>query len=351
MQSEKLDFNKILNRLILFIGLGVAAHIVFVLLTTERELLKHIGQLSLLHLFLIAVLMILPWLGYATRIVMWSGFLGEIITFVDALRVVVTADVASALSPTAVGGAPIKAGLLLNRGYKNGSVGFMLTWGMIEDILFYSLGILIAAWYSNELMTELWTTINKFVSSNQNILLVFIGIILSYFALFKLNLLSKYLKLKYYLPAKIKNSILNFRQKIKQGLEEMKASFSLAFRHGKTRILLSFIILILQWLSKFSILVVIVHAFGIDFETIQIYIRQWVVYVTMLFIPTPGASGGAEASFLLIFGNSIPKELSFLIVSLWRLFTYYVVLLTAVFLYSYLTILFKKKVVLKTEDK
>jgi uncharacterized membrane protein YbhN (UPF0104 family) len=63
----------------------------------------------------------------------------------------------------------------------------------------------------------------------------------------------------------------------------------------------------------------------------------------MLFIPTPGASGGAEASFLLIFGKSIPSEISFLIVSIWRFFTYYYVLIACVILYTTITLTMKKQ--------
>lgn len=36
MSSTKLNFKVIVNRLILFIGLGVLAHIIFVLSTTEK---------------------------------------------------------------------------------------------------------------------------------------------------------------------------------------------------------------------------------------------------------------------------------------------------------------------------
>ncbi len=144
MSSGKLNFKKILNRLILFVALGVGAHVAFVLSTTERSLLNYLGELSVLHLLTILVLIICPWLGYALRIRMWSAFLNEKISYGDAVRVVITADVASALSPTSVGGAPVKAALLLNRGYASGSVGFMLTYGVIEDIIFYTTGIVLA---------------------------------------------------------------------------------------------------------------------------------------------------------------------------------------------------------------
>ncbi len=71
--------------------------------------------------------------------------------------------------------------------------------------------------------------------------------------------------------------------------------------------------------------------------------QEWVIFVTMLFIPTPGATGGAEASFLLIFGKSIPSDISFLVVSVWRLFTYYFILLMAVVLYTVLSYVVSKK--------
>ena len=42
-----------------------------------------------------------------------------------------------------------------------------------------------------------------------------------------------------------------------------------------------------------------------------------------------GACLGAEAAFLLVFDKYVPDQLSFLMVSAWRLFTYYLILITA----------------------
>ena len=145
-----------------------------------------------------------------------------------------------------------------------------------------------------------------------------------------------------YLPEKMKTKIYALRSNFAQSFRDMKSNFKFVFSDGKLRMLIGIIVLFAQWMSKFSVLLVILHAFDIDFDAIQVYIRQWVVYVTMLFIPTPGASGGAEASFLLIFGKSIPSDISFLIVSLWRFFTYYYLLIAAVSIYS--TISFTQKI-------
>lgn len=343
MSSGKLNFKRILNRLILFIALGVGAHIIFVLSTTERSLLNYLGELSVPHLLVILILIICPWLGYAFRIRMWSGFLAEKISYADALRVVITADVASALSPTAVGGAPVKAALLLNRGYAHGSVGFMLTYGIIEDIIFYTTGIILAGIFSTGLLTDIMVQFSNFVLENKMVITLSILIITVYVLMIRLGLIPVYLRLSHYLPQRFKQMISSTKGKFYKSLQAMKSNFTLVWHHGKLRMVVSFIVLLMQWMAKFSVLVVILHAFTIDFETIQIYVRQWVIFVTMLFIPTPGASGGAEASFLLIFGKSIPSDLAFLVVSVWRLFTYYFILLMAVALYTLLSYFVSKK--------
>ncbi|HMR89049.1 MAG TPA: lysylphosphatidylglycerol synthase transmembrane domain-containing protein [Saprospiraceae bacterium] len=343
MSSGKLNFKKILNRLILFVALGVGAHVAFVLSTTERSLLNYIGELSVLHLLSILILIICPWLGYALRIKMWSGFLNEKITYADALRVVVTADVASALSPTAVGGAPVKAALLLNRGYAAGSVGFMLTYGVIEDIVFYTTGIILAGFFSTGLLTDIWTEVYAFFVGNKFLILITLMILGFYIILIRMNLIPSYLRITNYLPERLKLLISNAKMKIYSSLKDMRSNFTYVWQYGKLRMVVSFIVLLLQWMAKFSVLIVILHAFEIGFEAIQIYIRQWVIFVTMLFIPTPGASGGAEASFLLIFGKSIPSDIAYLVVSVWRLFTYYFILLMAAILYTLLSLLVERK--------
>ncbi len=281
--------------------------------------------------------MILPWTGYAARVVIWSTFLNEKISYIDAFRVVVTSDVASALSPTLVGGAPFKAGLLLHRGYKAGNVGFMMTYGVIEDIVFYATGIVLAGVFSDGILVEIGTEMSRFFYANMTTILVTIIMIMVYIFLSKKQLIPLFLTFSYYVPKRYTSSIDTIKAKWTQSIHEMKSNFALAFSHGKSRMILSIFILFLQWMSKLSVLLVILHAFQIDFDTIQLYLRQWVVFVTMLFVPTPGASGGAEALFILIFGKSIPSDITFLMVSLWRMFTYYFILLSAVILYTILS--------------
>lgn len=351
MSRKKVDFNKLINRLILFIGFGVLAHIIFVLSTTEKAMLANLSKLGPQHIATIFVLMLLPWMGYAFRITMWSKLLGEKISFRESLKVVITTDVASALSPTAVGGGPVKLALLIKRGFKAGNAGFILTYGIIEDIIFYSSGILLALIFSKGLVQDTVGGLWAWISSHMNwiggaaILVVLTWVILKVVGV---TLSDRIMAV---IPEHFRDKMYQIRANASHSISDIKANFRLAFSYGKWQIVTSILILFLQWGAKFSILAVLISAFGIEFETIQIYVRQWVVYVTMLFIPTPGASGGAEASFLLIFGKSIPHRISFLVVSLWRLFTYYFILITAVVMYSVISFMQgrKEEVEIETE--
>lgn len=342
-QQDQGNLSNILRKLGIFIAIGVCLHILFVLYTTDKELLNIVKTLHFSYVALIMVLMVIPWVGYALRIWFWSKFLGESIRLDECLKIVVTAEVASALSPTAVGGAPVKAALLLNKGFKAKNVGFLLSYGVIEDIIFYAMGFILATYFSESLVSKVLNFLNHFLTTNFKIIITILGLILLYFILKRYRRLPKFLKIGNFMPKAYYTRYYKFRTKLTSNISEIKSTFRFAINHGKWRMLFSFTVLLIQWFSKFSVLLVLLHAFGIDFDVIQTYIRQWFIYITMLFIPTPGASGGAEASFLLIFGQSIPSKLSYLIVSMWRFFTYYYVLISALTIYLLISYRFQRE--------
>ena len=103
---------------------------------------------------------------------------------------------------------------------------------------------------------------------------------------------------------------------------------------GKIKFAFSITIVFIQWFAKSSILAVLLYALNVDIEFKNIYLKQWLVWLTMIFIPTPGATGGAEASFFLLFGSIIPKNVLTLTVSTWRFFTYYFIMMSAVLIFQ-----------------
>jgi uncharacterized membrane protein YbhN (UPF0104 family) len=62
---------------------------------------------------------------------------------------------------------------------------------------------------------------------------------------------------------------------------------------------------------------------GAPVDPVLFFLLQWVVFTAMMFIPTPGASGGAEAAFYLVYSALIPAGIIGLATAGWRFFTFY----------------------------
>ena len=67
---------------------------------------------------------------------------------------------------------------------------------------------------------------------------------------------------------------------------------------------------------------------------VQVFTQSIICNLTLTFFPTPGASGGAEGSFLLIFG-SVFGDNPFWPVLFWRFSTYYIILLLGLIVLVY----------------
>ena len=345
---KKIDFNKIIGRLILFISIGVGAHILFLLFTTDKEILLQVKKIKFRYLMTIGGLVLVPWIGHAIRMVLWTRFLKCKLTFRETLKIAVSTDLGAALTPTIIGGGPVKLAMLLRQKVPASKAGILIALGGFEDLLFYLAGISLGLVFAFDSIMKILSSIYQLLTEN----LLLIGgvgtLIILYISLRKAGVMTYRLNFLKIFPPRIKRLILKTFIGFRRSIKETKSTLVLILNKGKLTFLLSFTILIIQWFAKFSILSVILYALGVDVSFINIYLRQWLVWLTMIFIPTPGATGGAEASFYLLFGPSIPSGVLTLIVSTWRFFTYYFIMLSAVFIYqftSYLSYMRNKKAI------
>lgn len=342
-ETKKTNFKKIVNRLILFISLGVAAHILFLLYTTDQEILLQLGDIKFRYLIIIALLVLVPWAGHALRMNIWARFLKVKLNYRDALKIAVSTDLGAALTPTIIGGGPIKLGMLLNQGISASKAGIMIALGTLDDVVFYLTGIGFAFFFARESILKIFITLKDIIINNWIISLVVVLLLALYILLRRSGIIQWRLSFLNILPVRIKRSAMRFMVATRNGIQETKETVKFIIKEGKITFLISVTILYIQWFAKFSILTILLLALNVNIEFVNIYLKQWLVWMTMMFIPTPGATGGAEASFFLLFGSSIPKEFLTLIVSTWRFFTYYFIMLSAVVIYQVATYLQYRK--------
>ena len=80
------------------------------------------------------------------------------------------------------------------------------------------------------------------------------------------------------------------------------------------------------------VLLTLIKSIGIEANYLELFFMQWMVYLAMAFVPTPGASGGAEAAFYFVYKSILPESLLGIVVAGWRIITYYYILLLGVVL-------------------
>jgi hypothetical protein len=126
-------------------------------------------------------------------------------------------------------------------------------------------------------------------------------------------------------------------------ISDISGVYQLIGKKGKRLFVLSLLLTAIHWISRYSVLIVLLYGLGFNIHPVKIFFLQWVILVLMLFVPTPGATGGAEASFYFIFRNIIPDSTIGFIMPAWRFLTYYATLGLGTILFSILNFVKVKK--------
>ena len=334
-KTPSFKLERIINNLILVICFGVVAHLIFLLLTNEQNIFQYLSKIKLPYLVLILACLFANWLGHSLRLMIWTRYLGQGFKLKEALRIAVFTELGAAITPTLIGGGPIKLALLIKHKLSTGKAGFLTLLNGLEDFIMYCTVLVVAFFHARESIFKILASILEFIQSNFPkflVILLILGIIIYIFR--RIHYLKNFL----FIPKSYRKSFRQLLIELKNGWNEMVACFSQVRKNGLGHLLLSLTVLFVQWTIRFSVLIILLTALEIDFKIFQMYIQQWIVYLTMIFIPTPGASGGAEATFYLIFEKNLPRDLLPLITSTWRFFMYYLMLFFAVFIVQFTSI-------------
>ncbi len=111
--------------------------------------------------------------------------------------------------------------------------------------------------------------------------------------------------------------------RLRRWFGELAAHLRLIRRRGAGTFAGNMMLAALQWSARLSIVTALAAGLGAPLEPVRAAVLQWLCFTCMTMMPTPGAAGGAEASFVLVFGRELPEPLLPLAVASWRLLTFY----------------------------
>ena len=306
------------------ICVGVLANLAFSWYATDNGKALDWSRFSVVYLVPAAFLSLLPWFWHAVRLAIWSRFFGVEISAIDLLRIAIATDVGAAIAPQAVGGAPVKMAMLVQQGYKPGTAASVTLLGNFEEVVVFCLIIPASLFMTRPWQNPLWQHIGHFLEKNGWLLLT--GML---FLLALLHILKRMAVLDRVIQKTSRwwqHLASDFRQAVK-----------LIWLKGRRPFIWSILVLSVQWITRFAVLLAVLRALGISDNFLHFFLLQWMIFVAMIFVPTPGAAGGAEAAFLLVFGRTIPMTLLGPALTGWRFLTYYFMLLVGVGLLWFLS--------------
>lgn len=266
------------------------------------------------------VLGIAPWAFTAARAWMWARFFGTPITARNALRVGVGTELGSSISPKAIGGAPVKVGLLVDSGVRTGTAASMLMLDNLVDVVFFAgvapaIAFATARWELPEVQEVLGRLFDRALATAPWI----IGGVVVVATLLWIRRLRVGRD-----PA---GNAGGLRGALSRVRDEFLSAYELVGKRGKFRFVIAVVLTTGLWGARCSVATAVLYGLGAAVDPVLFFLLQWVVFMMMVFVPTPGAALGAEASFGAVVDGFVVEGALGILTAGWRFFSFYLPLL------------------------
>lgn len=317
----------------ILIGLITTIVLIIVFSTNDIEQLKSIfQQANPLWLTAGILCMVLYWLLESLVLCITANSKrSSKLSLRGCIKTTMVGQLFNNLTPFASGGQPIQAYYLTKQGLQLGEATCILLVKFIVyqcTLIIYS-GILLAlklSYFTSHISQLSFLTIVGFTVN----FVVVLGLIsIGFFPKFTVKVTRGIIKLLHKLRL-LKNKEETVQKAMKQ-ITEFHDGFS-ALRKDHSILIQSALFTTVQLTMFFSIPYFMCLALGITNASLPTIIAAGAfVLMVSSFIPLPGASGGAEASFSLFFGSFFPTaSMVTVALLLWRFITYYLALFLGV---------------------
>jgi glycosyltransferase 2 family protein len=317
--SKGLD--RVLRTALFLVPFGVLGNLALSWFATDHDVLRSMGRLDKRYLYLAIFLALFPWVTNTLRLLVWARFIGHRVSFRDMFRVTLGAELSSSVFPTSSGGEVFRWGMMVQKGIPQGHAASIVTLGYIEDMAFFAMAIPLSVILSRAWELPVLASMGR---QMQGQVLVVVGIGIASVLILRLLFAAV---LRGALGERPRNRGLRLmarlKRKFRRTWQDFRSVHKLVIRRGKSRFLLTFLITAVQWTCRYSVVTALAYFLGARVDPVLFFLLQWVIFTAMMFIPTPGASGGAEAAFYLVYEALLPAGLIGIATAGWRLLTFY----------------------------
>ena len=318
--SERIDH--LFRKLFFLIPIGVIGNILLCFVASDRDIFASITSFSSVYLGLAMLLSIVPWFTSSFRLLIWSRFLGNNIDFPAVFKIVIGAELGAAVSPPLIGGSAVKIGMLMRHGFTGGTALSLSVLENIEDTIFFLVMVPLALTISSSWdLPQVGNILAGLRNQPPWMLLIGIGVCLG--ATFLL------MKIKSGNTKPWLSGLAQLKEKVLIVYRNFIATYHRIAREGKSIFVVTMALTSLQWLCRYSIISLLLASLGLPVRPILFMVLQVFVFALTTLVPTPGATGGAEVMFSLMYRSFLPVGTIGFVTAGWRFLTFYFLLLLA----------------------
>ncbi|NIA22940.1 MAG: flippase-like domain-containing protein [Proteobacteria bacterium] len=316
---------KILRGTKILVTISTVIIIIIMVFTVKKDTFEYLKQAKPIFLLLTFI----AWLFYILldgyRVQILARALNKKIPIRTSLEVILSGLFLAAVTPFQTGGLPVQLYILSKKRISAGQGTLIL---LFRGILGFGVQMLLIPFIIYFFHAYLKSAI---IGILLRYFLVFYVVVILFFIIvmkktdafkhFVLNRIKKY-KDKRKIEKEIK-----FERVMKNILEEVnefKIGLKLYFARKKLLLLWAFLLTLASMLSYYFMAPLLLYSLG---QSGSIYLAiafQVILQMVLLFMPTPGASGIAEGSFVALFQVICPSALLGIYTILWRFFTFYI---------------------------
>lgn len=304
--------------LALSVALSLGSMAIVLYFTYTPGVLEHLKPKRLPGLFIaIAVSFLRVWLAavrlrfLADRQVGWMG----------AVRLVLSWDFASSVTPSTIGGAPAATLFMTREGISLGRSTIIILYGVLLDQMWYALAVPILL-FSGMFMAVIPAEaglVGRFTMLLIYMGLLGYGLILAYGLLVNPKAIRQLVDRLFRLPL-----LRRFSERVHAESVHLEAYSHELKKKPRSFLVRAYLLTVATWLCRIALPVIVVLSL-LPAQEVLLVMRSLSMHLAALVVPTPGGSGGVEGLFYLFIGPLVEREgFVGLAVFAWRIISYYI---------------------------
>ena len=247
----------------------------------------------------------------------------------DGVRGQLTWDFMSAVTPSAMGGAPFAAFFIAREnGLAVGQVTSIMLFSMLMDQLWYATAIVtmyVAALWLPVFPTSLGAVGVGTVATYLGGLLLYIAVF-AYATLVRPQLIERFANWVFRFKG-----LRRFRGRVEHETRRLRRQARILRGQPLGFYLKGAAYTVVYWLARYGVLLFVALSFTRDLRPFLMLFRTAGLWLAGLIMPTPGGSGGIEGLFVLFVAPLLPDGYGGPVLLAWRGLAYYLVLVIGLF--------------------